>query len=139
MRSSFVTLITCAVSVVLLVGCEPASEARTSTGAESTHLRTPSPVEEMDALDQAEIAFVGGYGRPQIQERLDTALRLYGHPITQENYSRAASALVALRKENGTSEMAILDHMIRSHTEGVNINFPEAAALSSVFLASGDQ
>jgi 23S rRNA maturation-related 3'-5' exoribonuclease YhaM len=93
----------------------------------------------MGALRQAELAFVGGYGRQQIKERLNTALRLYGHAATEENYSRAASALVTLRQENGTSEMAILDHMIRSHVEEVSLSFPEAAALSSVFLAAGDK
>ena len=35
----------------------------------------------------------------EIQPVLDRALRLYGMPITEENYSRAGSVLVALRKE----------------------------------------
>jgi hypothetical protein len=57
----------------------------------------------------------------------------------EENYSRAGSVLVALRKENGTPEIAILDYMIRSHVPGVNVTFPEAAALSSAFLKAGDR
>ena len=93
----------------------------------------------MGALDQAEIAFVGGHSRAQIKERLDEALGLYGLPITEENYSRAGSTLVALRKANGTSEMEILDHMVRSHVSGVKISFPEAAAISSTFLKTGDR
>jgi hypothetical protein len=46
---------------------------------------------------------------------------------------------VALRKSNGVQEMAILDYMIRSHVPGVTLTFPEAAALSAVFLKNGDR
>lgn len=70
---------------------------------------------------------------------MDEAMDLYGLPVTEENYGRAGSALVALRKENGTKEMDILDCMIRSHVPDVNMEFPEAAAFASVFLAVGDK
>ena len=70
---------------------------------------------------------------------MDEAFRLYNTPISDENYSRAASTLIALRQENGTDEMTILEHMIRSHVDGVNLSFPEAAAFSSVALKAGDR
>jgi hypothetical protein len=98
-----------------------------------------SAVESMHPLTQAELAFVGGHTRQQIKQGLDRALPLYGLQVTNENYSRAASTLVALRKSNGVPEMTILDHMIRSHVEGVKLSFPEAAGLSASFLKAGDK
>lgn len=101
--------------------------------------RASPQIANMTPLEQAEIAFVGGYSQGQFKTQLDRAFQLYGLPSTPENYSRAASVLVALRKQNGTPEMAILGHMIRSHVPGVNIDFPQAAALSSAFLVAGDR
>ena len=86
-----------------------------------------------------EIAFEGSPTVSEIQGALDRAMLLYGVPLTEENYSRAGSTLVALRKEIGPSEMDILDYMIRSHVVGVNISFPESAGMSAAFLAAGDQ
>jgi len=91
-----------------------------------------------DPLEQMAIAFKGSYSRAEIKERLDRAIELYNLPSTEENYSRAGSALVALRKETGQKEMDILDYMIRSYVPGVNINFPSAAGLAASFLSSGD-
>jgi hypothetical protein len=96
-------------------------------------------VESMHPLAQAELAFVGGHTRQQIQQGLDRVLPLYGLPVTEENYSRAASTLVALRKSSGIPEMTILDYMIRSHVEGVKLSFPEAAGLAVGFLKAGDK
>lgn len=92
-----------------------------------------------DPLSQMEITFQGNYSQAQIKSRLDRAMDLYGVPKTQENYSRAGSTLVALRKKVGHSEMVILDHMIRSHVPGVKISFPDAAGLAAAFLAVGDR
>jgi hypothetical protein len=64
-------------------------------------------------------------------------MRLYGLSLTRDNYARAGSVLVALRKEYGPSEMDILDYMIRSHVEGANFDFPDMAAISAVALATG--
>lgn len=95
------------------------------------------PTIPKDALSIMEIAFQGNPPKEQIRERLDLALRLYNTPITEENYSRAASTLVALRKETSVEEMRILDYMIRSNVPGVNISFPEAAGLAAAFLKLG--
>ncbi len=48
-----------------------------------------------DPLAQMEIAFEGNYSKAQIKEFMDLAMKLYSLPITNENYSRAGSALVA--------------------------------------------
>jgi hypothetical protein len=100
---------------------------------------TGTPVAAMHPLDQAALAFEGNHTRAQIEPLMDKAMALYKVPQTPEFYSRAASSLVALRKANGTAEMAILDHMVRSAVPGVTLTFPEAAAMSSVFLQAGDE
>lgn len=94
---------------------------------------------QRDALGMMEVAFDGNYTRAEIKPMLDQAMTIYGVEITEENYSRAASSLIVMRKENGVTEMDILDYMIRSHVPGVNMTFPEAAAISAVFLAAGDK
>lgn len=91
-----------------------------------------------DPLDQMVIAFNGSYSKIQIKERLDKAIDLYNLPRTKENYSRAGSTLVALRKETGHTEMDILAYMIRSHVQGVNMDFPSAAGLAASFLSAED-
>ena len=118
---------------ILLLGCDSNEQPR------ATDQPTPVPGVPTDPLDQAVLAFVGNSTRAEIKSRLDVALRLYGLQPTEENYSRAGSVLVGLRKQNGTPEMAILDYMIRSHVEGVNLSFPGAAAIASVMLATGDR
>ena len=97
------------------------------------------PPPERDALGLMEVAFEGNYTREQIKPVIDQAMTLYGVLITEENYSRAASVLVVMRQENGVNEMDILSYMIRSHVPGVNLTFPESAAISAVFLALGDK
>ena len=94
-------------------------------------------VEALPALRQMEIAFDGNPNVSRIQPVLDSALMLYGLPITEENYSRAGSVLVALRKEIGPSEMEILNHMIRSHVPGVNVTFPDMAGFCAAALTGG--
>jgi hypothetical protein len=118
---------------VLLLGCDSDEQSRTADHP------APVPGVPNHPLDQAVLAFVGKPTRREIKSQLDIALRLYGMQPTEENYSRAGSALVVLRKQNGTPEMAILNYMIRSHVEGVNLSFPEAAAIASVMLATGDK
>lgn len=118
--------------VFTIIGCGNSQEGMEEANATKA-------VNEMTALQQMAIAFEGGYTSQQIKPVMDKALETYGVPINEENYSRAASTLIVLRKEHGTKEMDILDYMIRSYVPGVNMQFPEAAAISSVFLASGEK
>ena len=91
-------------------------------------------VSSLTALDKMVVAFEGEYTKNQIKVRIDKAMQLYGLSLTEENYSRAASTLIVLRKEYSVQEMAILDHMIRSYVPSVKISFPEQAAFSVVIL-----
>lgn len=116
-------------ALLLLTGCGSPEVNRTPTDDGSDSL----------ALDQMSIAFVGERGRAAIKERIDRAMRLYRLAITEENYSRAGSTLVALRREFGPTETEILDYMIRSHVEGIEFSFPEMAGISAAMLVSGDQ
>lgn len=112
--------------------CGGSSEPK-STAESQQNVRSGS------ALQMMEDVFVGNYTKEQIKLLLDRALTLYGVSVTEENYSRAGSTLVALREKYGISEMRILDYMIRSHVKGVNLTFPQAAAWSCMALLTGDK
>lgn len=88
----------------------------------------------MTAMEMMEYVFIGGYTQKDIKTRLDKAMELYKVDLTEENYSRAGSALVTLRKEYGHAEMLILDYMIRNHVGEVNFTFAEAAGWASAAL-----
>ena len=89
------------------------------------------------ALDTMSIVFQGKHTKRQIQSRLDQAFRLYGIPITEENYLRYGSILVSLRRDAGSSatEMEILDQAIRAYTPEVKLD--EMMAISNLMLQSG--
>ena len=102
-------------------------------------LSIPLPAPAPDALTMMHTVFMGDYTRAQIKQQLDVAMRFYNTPITEENYSRAGSVLVTFRKDTGIHEMIILDYMIRSYVPGVNLNFPDAAAIAATFMQLGDR
>lgn len=104
-----------------------------------TSPKADNPVSLLSALDKMELAFEGRYTKEQIKARMDRAMKLYKLPINEENYERAGSTLVALRKNTGVKEMAILDHMIRSYVPGVKMSFPDAAAFSAIAVQAGDR
>lgn len=121
----------------LAFGCSESSRPNESpSGAQGS---AASQTQQLDHLAIASRAFVGEPPVSEIKPVIDRALELHGDvPRTNENYGRAASALVALRKSTGISEMRILNHMIRSHVPGVKLSFAEAAGLSASFLKAGD-
>ena len=95
---------------------------------------TDSPPSE--ALAQMEAVFEGNPSRDNIQADLDKALMLYELRANEENYSRAGSALVVLRKEFGVPEMQMLRYAIRLQldTPGVNLDLPDALGLAAADL-----
>jgi hypothetical protein len=93
----------------------------------------------MSAVEKMAVAFEGNPSQQDIRAKLDRALTLYGTEISEENYNRAGSTLVALRKSTGVQEMAILDYMIRSYVPAVKVTFPEMAAMSATMIKSGDR
>lgn len=118
-RFRSVLLLTCFVTGT--VGCES----------------TPSSLE--DPVAQAVLVFDGHLTPQQLRPVFNQAMSLYGLERNAANYESAASVLYSLKKANGTSEMAILDYMIRSHVDGVAITFASAAGISSAALRAGLQ
>jgi len=98
-----------------------------------------SAVDQMSALDKMSVAFEGHPSRDQVKAKLDRALTLYQTDITEENYSRAGSTLVGIRKDTGVHEIEILEHMIRSYLPGMKGSFPEAAAMSAAMIKRGQR
>lgn len=96
-----------------------------------------SSINDRTAIGQMEIAFEGGYRKEEIKARLDQAMELYGLAMTEDNYSRAGSTLVALRQKYKAREMDILSHMISSHVPGVDMHFADAASISCARLVTG--
>lgn len=99
---------------------------------------TEPPDESSAALDRMEIAFVGNPGQEEIRELLEQAFEIYDLEWTEDNLSRAGSALVALRQDaeaNGSSviEMDILEAMVAGG--GLpGFSFPDAAGWMSAAL-----
>src|SRR6185295_12572437 len=78
-----------------------------------------------DPFAQMSFTFEGNPSKDAIQGKLDKTLMMYGLDLNDNNRSNAGRTLVALRKEHGHSEMAILDKMLSSPAEG---KFEDAAA-----------
>ena len=130
MKGIKLALFMCLIAMIGATGCQSAAE-RAAEGR--TALQSLSQMELM------EIAFDGNPAISEIQPVLDHALRLYGMPITEENYSRAGSVLVALRKEFGPSEMDILGCVISSHVSGADMSsFKNFMAICAVLEADGE-
>ena len=94
----------------ILIGIFSGGDSNSASYAKSTS-DTRTVVEKMTALEQMEIAFIGGFSYNEIKERMDSVMQQYGLSMTNENYSRFGSVLVTLRKDYGISEMDILTCM----------------------------
>lgn len=98
---------------------------------------TTTPVQQMDALDQAVETFVGNYKRAQIKEGLDIAIQKYEYGyLSADNYSTICHMLTLCRKQNGIPEMEILDHVIESHVEGEKLGLYTQISVSEMALAA---
>lgn len=82
------------------------------------------------------VAFVGGYKEEEIKTRMDKVMELYDTPRSIENYNRAASVLVEMRRLNGFSEMEILEYMKNIHSAETVLDFGSAAAFSAILMDS---
>ncbi len=109
----------------------------TSEGTPSKET-THKEISNMTSLQKMTIAFDGGYSEKEIKDKITEAMVLYNMPITEEDYSRAGSVLVALKQQEKIEEMLILDYMINKlYTPNINLTFPGAAALSVTILKTG--
>ena len=99
--------------------------------------RLPDTEPPDSVLNRLLIVYQGDHSKRQIQSKLDQAFRLYGVPITEENYTRYGSILVSLRRgvERGATEKEILDYATRAFTPEVKLE--EMMAMSSLILQSG--
>lgn len=101
----------------LVAGCSSGSGGPPPLTASPTE--RPAATLPSDALSQMELAFVGSPRKSEIKAILDQALSLYGLELTQDNYSRAGSALIAVRIDaegrgcGSCTERAILERMLR--------------------------
>ena len=104
---------------------------------------TPTPTPTPDAIDMMMVAFEDYPRRTEIEAALLPAMNAVGLANTEENQQKAASALVALRKQNGTREIDILRCMpsrasdTRIAEQGYPYNFASVAAVCSVDIAQG--
>jgi hypothetical protein len=90
-------------------GKEPASDQKDNPGyvtglAKMGKLAT-------DPFTQMSLEFDGNPAQETIQEKLDPVLARYGMELNNTNRVLAAKILTALRKEQGHSEMDILEKM----------------------------
>lgn len=101
--------------------------------------RAPEPI-PVDPIAQMEIAFEGNPSQREIKPALDRAMKLTKTTLTAESYSRAGSALVALRQTNQINEMDILKCMPhRMHdTRVAEHTFVTVAAVCATDLSTGD-
>ena len=94
------------------------------------------PAWTMSSLEKMELAFVGNPSIQDIKPILDSVMRDHSLAISEENYSRAGSALVAMRKEFGVSEIKILNCMHAAKMgSSSNVSFPDGVAVCAVTLA----
>jgi len=120
-------------------GSSPLQSSNSSTPTAQASPSSARAAKLPDALTMMETTFVGNYRRDRIKRCLDRALLLYDTAPTEENYHRAASALVTLRKSTGVPEMAILAYAIRSKVPGVRVTFPEIAGLAATMIQAGER
>ena len=98
----------------------------TSCSKEEPATPTPSAVAGLakmgnlavDPFAQMALAFEGNPSPDEIRAKLDPVLKMYGVELTNANCSLAGKTLTALRKEQGHSEMAILEKMLQAPTNG---------------------
>lgn len=121
----------------ILIGLSSGGDNSSTSYTKSTS-DTKTIVEKMTALEQMEIAFIGGFSYNEIKERMDLVMQQYGLSITNENYSRFGSVLVTLRKETGVSEMDILTCMKAMDYKNAIVGnaTPEKAIIDSAAICS---
>lgn len=92
-----------------------------------------------DPLEQMSVAFQGSPSIEEIQRSMDNAFAATDTETTAENYSRAGSTLVSLRKEYGIEEMDILECIPTRQTDPriATHDFPSVAAVCVTDIASG--
>jgi hypothetical protein len=89
-----------------------------------------------DPIDQMVIAFDGNPPKAEIEQQVNRAIELYDLPATDDSQSRIGSVLVSFKQQDGIPEMQLLDCTIQTATPGVNVSFPDAAALNAAAITT---
>ena len=100
---------------------------------------SPTPTASASALQMMEVAFKGNPSQSEIKALLDPAMTAAGLPITEDNYQRAGSVVIALGQKNNIAEMSIL-RCIPQRTDDTRIqdhDFPSLAAVCAVDIIEG--
>lgn len=87
-----------------------------------------------DAYEIMEGVFIGEPEKEKVQPLIETVMQRYGMTINNENLTRVANMLFALRKESkvGVTEMDILKHIYQKGSAAISL--PDQAGLSATTL-----
>ena len=121
-----------AILLALAAGCggsEPKKEEPKTGGAIAAMAKMGNLA--TDPFAQMSFEFEGNPAKEEIGEKVDKVLAMYGLEANNANRGTVGRTLVSLRKEQGHSEMSILDKMLASPAEG---KFEEAAARISAAM-----
>ncbi len=119
---------------------EPAQRSIPEIDPEQTSTLQTEVTPKQDALSNSEVLLVmgkifqGNHTKEQIKRRLDKALSLYGLPLNENYYHRAANTLVEMRQQAGVDEMDILTCMIELYPSGLQPQFQEGAAICATLV-----
>lgn len=95
-------------------------------------------VDDLTTLEKIYLVFDGDYSDREIKESLTKAMTLYGMPISDENYGKAANVLFSLSEKYDIDEMIILDYMINDlYFSGITLDYAGAAAISVTVMKTG--
>lgn len=93
----------------------------------------PQADDRNDVIDTMSVTFVGYPSPEEIEPLLTAAMSATGTADTADNRSRAGSTLIALRKQNGGTEMDMLRCIPTVSGGALPLSpFPSAAAICSL-------
>lgn len=109
-----------------------------SLSTDNQNVAINESVDDLTTMEKIYLVFDDNYSDREITESLTKAMTLYGMPISDENYGKAANVLFSLSEEYGIDEMIILDYMINElYFSGITLDFGDAAAISLTVLKTG--
>lgn len=99
---------------------------------------TQQKIEKLNVWDKIIISFEGGYDKKLIKEKMDLAMTLYDVDLTEQNYEKTASALIAMRKEFGVQEMKILEYVILMYSPKIKMTLADAIGYAATAIVTGN-
>ncbi len=102
----------------VLAGCGGGQEKKAAEPPSAVSGLSKMGALATDPFAQMSLTFEGNPLPEEIRARLDPVLTRYGVELNNSNYGLAGKTLTALRKEQGHSEMSILEQMLHADTNG---------------------